>query len=61
METLLSLLPAGMPQIVGIVLVLAIAWIVIRILLKLAVRVLVMGCFVIVVLGVVLALSGVFR
>ncbi len=61
METISSLLPAGWPQIAGIILVLAIAWIIIRILLKLAARVLVMGCFVILILGVVLALSGVFR
>ncbi len=52
-----ALLPAGLSQILVIVLVLAVIWIAIKLIFKLARTVLAAGCFVILVIGVILVVA----
>jgi accessory gene regulator protein AgrB len=62
MNTLLTLFPSGQwTQILLLLLVLAVAWILLRFVLRLAVRVFSIGCGLIVLLGLVLLAYNYFR
>lgn len=50
----LALAPAGINQVLIIIAVLAVIWIVLKFILKLAMRVLVSGCVVILIIGIIL-------
>jgi hypothetical protein len=55
MDTIFSSLPANLTQILVIIAVLAVVWIAIRFIFRLAFRVMALGCLGIVILGVLLA------
>lgn len=50
----LALAPTGIPQVLIIIAVLAVIWIVLKFILKLAMRVLVSGCVIILIIGAIL-------
>lgn len=57
----LALAPTGIPQVLIIIAVLAVIWIVLKFILKLAMRVLVSGCVIILIIGLILVATRYVR